>query len=305
MATNQPPQQQPQQPPHNQIQYTLEITIISGKHLKNVNWKTGDLKPYAIFWVDPDHKLTTKSDDSSNTKPVWNQRFSLPITLLSDAVFTLEVFHSKATESPKPFVGSLQVRLSSLPEPDNLTKLRTYDLLRPSGRPQGKIRLKLAIKENIINYQNTPHPTHAGGYYYSSAPPYPYASRSGSPAPGSSYGYYGAFYSQPPTPPVPSVMRSYSDRNMSYGPPSAPVDYSPYEVRSRGGFGTGFGVGAVGGMLGGLALDDGYKYAEQKVGERVEDNYLGGAVAGASTGAGAGGAASSTKDDFSEYHADY
>ncbi|XP_021732419.1 uncharacterized protein LOC110699236 [Chenopodium quinoa] len=294
MAMSRPsqPPPPPQQPPPA-VRLNLEITIISGKHLKNVNWKNGDLKPYAIFWVDPDNKLTTKSDDSGNTKPVWNQRFLLPITSpLSDAFLSLEIFHSKASETPKPFVGSLQVRLSTLPEPDNRNIIRTYNVLRPSGRPDGKIRLKLAIKDQALpqqpqphsgleyDYQTTPHP----GYYYSSAPPYPYSSsRSASPAPPPpptafpySMGYYSGYFPQ-------SGVRSY-------GAPSAPVDYSPYEQRTRtsGGFGlgTGLAVGAVAGALGGIALDEGFKYEQEKIAERVDENYL-------------------PKNDFSDYRGEY
>ncbi|KAL2925242.1 BON1-associated protein 2 [Bienertia sinuspersici] len=307
----QPPLQPPQTP---STRLNLEITIISGKHLKNVNWKNGDLKPYAIFWIDPNHKLTTKSDDSGNTKPVWNQRFLLPINSpLSDAFLSLEIFHSKTSETPKPFVGSLQLRLSSLPEPDNPNIIRTLDLLRPSGRAHGKIRLKLVIKEQPLpqqpppppqpqpqpqhqpqpqpshldyDYQTAPHP----GYYYSSAPPYPYtSSRSVSPA--------LPPIPSPPHPAYPYSMGYYSgyypsSGARSYGAPSAPVDYSQFDQRSRtgGGYGvgTGLAVGAVAGALGGVALDEGLKYEEGKIAERVDDNYLG-----------------TARDDFSDYRGDF
>ncbi|KAJ6299555.1 hypothetical protein OIU76_020509 [Salix suchowensis] len=58
----------------------LEITIISAKHLKNVNWRNGDLKPYATFYLDnSDHHLATHADDSLSTRPVWNERFTIPM----------------------------------------------------------------------------------------------------------------------------------------------------------------------------------------------------------------------------------
>jgi len=271
--------------------FDLEVTIVSGKHLKNVNWKNGDLKPYAIFWVDPDNKLTTKSDDSGSTKPVWNQRFLIPITTsLPDSSFNLEVFHSKASETPKPFVGSLQVHLSDLPDPKSQTLIRTYDLLRPSGRPQGKLRLKLALKEHPLpppplpDYQNTP----LSAYYYSSAPPYPSYTANSRPAPSQapqpppptataypySVGYYSGYYAPPPLP------RSFSDR---FSVPSAPVEYSQPRVGGSGfGLGTGVAVGAVAGALGGLALDEGLKYEEGK----AEDSL-------------------GARDDLSDYRADY
>ena len=81
---------------------------------------------------------------------------------------------------------------------------------------------------------------------------------------------------------------------MNYGPggpsgPSAPVDYSPYDQKpksSKVGLGTGLAVGAVAGALGGLALEEGMKYEEEKIAERVENDLA-------------------ARDDYSDYRSDY
>jgi len=52
------------------------------------------------------------------------------------------------------------------------------------------------------------------------------------------------------------------------------------------GVGTGFAVGAVAGALGGLALEEGLKYEEEKITERVENDMA-------------------VRDDQSDYHPDY
>lgn len=52
------------------------------------------------------------------------------------------------------------------------------------------------------------------------------------------------------------------------------------------GFGTGVAVGAVAGALGGLALEEGLKYEEEKIAERVENELAG-------------------RDDYSDYRVDY
>ncbi|XP_071929948.1 uncharacterized protein [Coffea arabica] len=301
----------------------LDITIVSAKHLKNVSWRNGDLKPYVIFWVDPDRRLATKSDDSGSNRPVWNERFVLPLTLPpQDSLLTLEIFHSKPSETPKPLVGTLRFQLKDLVDSDDSSKLRTFDLRRPSGRPHGKIRLKLALRERPVqDYQVTPPST----YYYSSAPPPPlphsaardYRGYSTSPytihpapppaAPSpppppppphpyqySGYSdpyssYYPGYYSQqPPPPPLP---RPLFDRQSSYGGPgpSAPVDYAPYDHQKRGaklGLGAGLAVGAVGGALGGLALEEGLKYEEDKIADRVESDLA-------------------AREDYSDYRVDY
>ncbi|CAL5363765.1 unnamed protein product [Camellia sinensis] len=271
MATSRPPSKP----------LDLDITIVSAKHLKNVNWRQGDLKPYAIFWVDPDHRLATKSDDSSSTRPVWNEHFLIPLSLpLQDSLLTLEIFHSKPSEIPKPLVGTLRLALKDLVDPDDSTRLRTFELRRPSGRPQGKIRIKLAVRERPLpDYHITPPPS----YYYSTAPPsqprdfrgytsLPPPSISGfSPYPDPYSGYYSGYYSPPPPP------RPFFDRQSSYGGPSAPVDYAPpYDQKQKsgkiGGLGTGLAVGAVAGAMGGLALDEGLKHEEEKIAESDLDS---------------------------------
>ncbi|KAJ8535437.1 hypothetical protein K7X08_023157 [Anisodus acutangulus] len=289
--------------------YDLEISIVSAKHLKNVNWHHGDLKPYVIFWVDPDQRRATQADDSGNTRPVWNERFVLHLPLSPyDTVLTLEIFHSKPSETPKSLVGTLRVPLKELVNVDDPNKLRTFELLRPSGRPHGKIRLKLAIRGTPTHDYQIPPPS---SYYYSTAPPppsyrtypsSPYPSHPppvvAPPPPAHSYpyggytdpysSYYPGYYSQPPPPPP----RPFVERQSSYGTlgsrPSAPADYPPYDQKRNGkmGVGTGLAVGTVAGALGGLALGEGLKYEEDKITETVENNIA-------------------TRDDYSNYSVEY
>lgn len=309
MATSRPP------PP---VPLDLDLTIISAKHLKNVNWKTGDLKPYAVFWVDPSRRLSTKSDESGSTRPVWNERFTLPLTFaLRDSFLTLEIFHSKPSETPKPLVGTLRVALKDLSDPDDSNRVRTLELTRPSGRPQGKIRIKLGVRERPFSPHPPPQPVYGitapQSYYYSGAaipPPPDYrrlsmalpASLSPPPLPAPHYGpyhdaypppYYPGYHSSAPPPPTPP--RPFLDRTMgSYGSgPSAPVDYGSYDTqreRHKGGksmgFGTGLAVGAVAGTLGGLALEEGLKHEDEKIAQKVENDLA-------------------ARDDYSDYRADY
>ncbi|TYJ16475.1 hypothetical protein E1A91_A10G256700v1 [Gossypium mustelinum] len=288
----------------------LDLTIVSAKHLKNVNWQNGDLKPYAVFWVDPDRRLSTRSDDSGSTRPVWNERFTLPLVVPPhETVLTLEIFHSKPSETPKPLVATLRVELKELPDPDDGSKIRTFSLLRPSGRPQGKIRLKLGIRERPLPPPHDYHFAPPSSYYYTNAPPPPrysappYVSLPPPPPPPSSsppppnppYSsipdgyppYYSSHYYSSPPPPMPP--RPFFERASSYGTPSAPVDYSPYDQKPRGGskigVGTGLAVGAVAGALGGMALEEGLKYEEEKIGERVEYEVT-----------------SKERDDYGDYH---
>uniref|UniRef100_A0A7N0TTA2 C2 domain-containing protein n=1 Tax=Kalanchoe fedtschenkoi TaxID=63787 RepID=A0A7N0TTA2_KALFE len=285
----------------------LEITVLSAKHLKNVNWRNGDIKPYVVFWLDSDRRLSTKPDQSGSTKPLWNETFTLPVALpIHEAVLSLEILHSKPSETPNPLVGSVRIHLKDLNDPRDGTLVRKFELRRPSGRPHGKIAVKLAITERDLPDYAPPNP-----YYYSTAPPppspgrdyrqyppSPYGSTFPPPAPApapyyGSYsepypGYFPGYYQQSPPPPPPPV-RPYFDRPSSYGGPSAPVDYAAYDQKPRGGgkLGVGVGVGAVAGAMGGLALEEGVKYEEDKVGaDRVESDLA-------------------SRDVYNHYHPEY
>ncbi|KAE8657854.1 Detected protein of unknown function [Hibiscus syriacus] len=231
----------------------IDLIVVSAKHLKNVNWRNGDLKPYAVFWIDPDRRLSTRSDDSGSTRP------------------------------------------------DDRSKIRTFSLLRPSGRPQGKIRVKLGIRERPL--PPTPYYHYApSSYYYTNTPPPPHPPR----YPASPY------ISLPQTPPYSSIQNAYPphysshyytstpqpmpprpflERSCSYGGPSAPLDYSPYDHRPRGVSrqGTGLAVGAAAASLGGLTLEEGMRFEEEKISQRVEHDV-----------------SSRERDDYSDYrHPDY
>ncbi|CAN1167036.1 hypothetical protein LINPERPRIM_LOCUS34564 [Linum perenne] len=230
----------------------LEITIVSAKHLKNVNWRNGDLKPYATIYLDnSDHRLATHADDSGSTRPVWNERFTLPVTRpITDSVLTLEILHSRPSETPKPFVGAVKIPLSQILDSDDPpSTIRGLELFRPSGRPQGKVRVKLALKERpmpppppmpappppqqVHDYHNAPSYSH----YYAAAPPPPpvprdYRELASQPySYPDQYGYYSGYY--PPQPPLPSrpLYNRATSYNIQQSGPSAPVDASipPYD----------------------------------------------------------------------------
>ncbi|KAF9594934.1 hypothetical protein IFM89_035504 [Coptis chinensis] len=295
----------------------LDITIITAKHLKNVNWRHGELKPYVTISIDPTRRFTTKpSDDINTNRPIWNERFIIPINIpLHDALLSLEISHSEISQTPslKP-VGSVQFPLKELiSNSDESNTIRVLELRRPSGRPQGKIRVKLGLRErerptppppqpdyhptppNYYNpstlprdYRNYPSPSSYSPYSPPFAPaaapssPYSYTNYSDP-----NYGYYSSgYYSSqqqlPPMPPRPLFdqgMRSYD----GHSGPSAPVDYSStYEQKAKGSkmgmggkFGSGLAVGAVAGALGGLALEEGLKFEEGKIADKVENELDG------------------------------
>ncbi|KAL2532410.1 Calcium-dependent lipid-binding (CaLB domain) family protein [Abeliophyllum distichum] len=228
-------------PPAPSKLYNLDITIVNAKHLKNVNRRQGDHRPYIIFWVD-----RTVASPPSMTIP------GRPDQCGTSALFCRSLFLPEILCSPWDLlVDSIESAI----------RVKSFEVKRPSGRPHGKIRLKLSLRERSNdNYQTAPPssyiystarspplPTYPGRDYggYSSAPysslpvvhqPPSMSSPPPPPAPQSfSYtysdpysGYYPSYYSQVPSPPPPWP---FFDRQSSYGGPgpSAPVDYAPYD----------------------------------------------------------------------------
>ncbi|KAL5721119.1 hypothetical protein ACHQM5_013717 [Ranunculus cassubicifolius] len=195
----------------------LDITILSAKHLHNCNWRQGDLKPYLSFWIEPNRRFTTKTDDSGSTSPVWNERFTVPINgSISESLLFLEVSHSGDPSLPPPVVGSVQFPLKELVNSDESKPIRNLGLLRPSGRPQGKLRVKVSVKERErpAPEYHIPPPIQPN-YYYSTAPPPPPREYSAAPPPPP------RDYSTPPPPPP---------REYSTAPPLPPRDYRGYTI---------------------------------------------------------------------------
>ncbi|KAG8381285.1 hypothetical protein BUALT_Bualt06G0106600 [Buddleja alternifolia] len=255
--------------------YEVEVTVTSAKDLKNVNWRHGKLKPYAVVWIDPKSKCTTRADEEGDTSPFWNHKLIIPFNSpIEDSTLYIDVVHVDAADETKPLIGSAKLPLSDFVNDVGLGSAAELklDLKRPSGRPQGKVEVKVSVREPRY---------HAPEPYY--APPY------GVPPP------RARDYPDPPYGAPPAGYPAYGgDGQPSYGHPGyghagyGQPDYGhagygqqgyveEEKKKSKfGGMGTGLAVGAVAGVLGGLALSEGIDALEDKVAddvaERVEDD---------------------------------
>lgn len=276
--------------------YEVEVTIKSARDLKNVNWRYGRLKPYAVVWVDARNKSSSRVDDEGDTNPYWDQTLVIPFNSpIEDSTLYIDIVHVKADEDIKPLIGSARLRLRDVVDGVGLREResRNLELKRPSGRPHGKVEVTVAVREPRYR---APDP------YY--APPYgvPQTSRDypGPPAYAPPYGvsqtsrdYPGPPTYAPPYQEAPPAGYPYSAPQpygqpaygqASYGQPAPPVyrqesSGQPLQQGKKskfGGMGTGLAVGAVAGVLGGLALGEGFEYMEDKIAdkaaERVEDD---------------------------------
>ncbi|KAF8675227.1 hypothetical protein HU200_047896 [Digitaria exilis] len=294
--------------------YEVEVTVGSARDLKNVNWRNGDLKPYAVLWIDSGARCTTRVDVDGGENPTWDEKVLVPLppsSRLDDAVVHIDVVHANAAEGVKPLVGSARLPLRDVLDDAGIggKASRSLRLKRPSGRPHGRLDVRVAVKEPARYYDpNNPYPAPVGyapqtgargsygsggdGYYgsgggygggaygsggYGAAQPYAAAPPAGYPP------AYGS--APPPQPAYGAAPAAYGAAPAAYGA-AAPAAYggaapAAYGVadgtkKSKMGTGTGIAVGAAAGLLGGLALAEGASYLEDKfedhVAERVEDN---------------------------------
>lgn len=138
--------------PQTPIGKLLELSLISAKDLAPVS---KSMRPYAVAWVTPDRKLTSRVDEQGNANPTWNEKFVFKIdeqTLQSDtAVVTIEIY--ALTWLRVVLTGTVTVRIAELvpPEyrkPDKATstaRFFTLKILRPSGRSQGTINVGVSL----------------------------------------------------------------------------------------------------------------------------------------------------------------
>lgn len=182
------------------------------KGLKNVNWRHGPNRPYAVVWVDPHNKTTTRVDETGDTEANWDQTLVLPLPPgpIDDFSIFIAIVHAGPEQDTKPFIGSARLNLGEILRDATMggDRPRTVTLKRPSGRPQGKLDVRVTIRD-------------MGGYrgcalasYY--APPYGVPLSSSAPPP------YGCPYGAPPP-----VRDSYYPAAPSHSPQQVHDPYYP------------------------------------------------------------------------------
>ncbi|EAZ08028.1 hypothetical protein OsI_30293 [Oryza sativa Indica Group] len=113
--------------------YEVEVTVSSARDLKNVNWRNGDLKPYAVLWVDDGAKCSTRVDLDNADNPNWDDKLTLPLppsSRLDDALLYLDVVHANAAEGVKPLVGSARLPLRDVLDDAGCSEFKSKYIVR-------------------------------------------------------------------------------------------------------------------------------------------------------------------------------
>ncbi|KAL2941253.1 Protein SRC2 [Bienertia sinuspersici] len=123
----------------------LQINIVSARDLASVS-KT--MHTYAVGWINPDRKLTTRVDHKGNNCPEWNDRFVFKVTpkFLNSESSTIEIEIYSQAWLRDTLVGYVRVLIANLlPANGSTRRSVSLQIRRPSGRPQGILHANVSI----------------------------------------------------------------------------------------------------------------------------------------------------------------
>ncbi|KAL0724018.1 hypothetical protein Bca4012_038617 [Brassica carinata] len=138
----------------------LELNIISAQDLAPVSRKT---KTYAVAWVHPERKLTTRVDYNGGTNPTWNDKFVFRVDdefLYADtSAVVIEIYALHWFRDVH--VGTVRVLISNLIPPSRRPGYRTstppqgmrfvaLQVRRASGRPQGILNIGVGVLDGSM-----------------------------------------------------------------------------------------------------------------------------------------------------------
>ncbi|CAN0904907.1 hypothetical protein LINGRAHAP2_LOCUS23367 [Linum grandiflorum] len=115
------------------------------------------MKTYAVAWIHPNRKLSTRVDSLGHNRPTWNDKFVFRVDeefLYSDtSAITIEIyavhwFRDVLLGSVRVLVGSVNPPSRQTHHHNNNSVLRL--VRRTSGRPQGIINVGVAILDSSM-----------------------------------------------------------------------------------------------------------------------------------------------------------
>jgi len=150
----------------------LELNVISAQDLAPAG---RSMRTYAVAWIDPDRKLSTRVDSHGGTNPTWNDKFVFRIDedfFYDDkSVITIDIYALHWFRDIH--VGTAHILWNDLfpppsqPQPNPNTHKSTgmrfmgLQVQRPSGRPKGILnvgaaRIDSSMRSMPLYVQNTP-----------------------------------------------------------------------------------------------------------------------------------------------------
>lgn len=149
----------------------LELNVISAQDLAEV---CRSMRTYAIAWMDPDRKLSTRVDSQGGTNPAWNDKFVFRVDedFLYDENSTITIDIYAIHWFKDIHVGTALVLSDDIVPPSRPSHSNNYkppgmrfvglQVRRPSGRPKGILNVGVAVIDSsmrsmpLYTHNNTP-----------------------------------------------------------------------------------------------------------------------------------------------------
>ncbi|XP_030476266.1 uncharacterized protein LOC115693414 [Syzygium oleosum] len=136
----------------------LELNIISAQDLAMV---ARTMRTYAVVWVHPDRKLSTRVDSHGRNSPTWNDKFVFRVDeefLQSDTsgvmieIYAVHWFRDVLVGTVRVLVGNLVTPPSRPFRHQHHIGMRfvALQVRRPSGRPQGILNIGVAVLDSSM-----------------------------------------------------------------------------------------------------------------------------------------------------------
>ncbi|KAM1984931.1 hypothetical protein ACFX16_013139 [Malus domestica] len=131
----------------------LELNVISAQDLAPMS---RSMRTYAVAWVHPDRKLSTRVDTSGHNNPTWNDKFVFRVdedflhedtSAVMIEIYALHWFKDVHVGTVRILVGNL-IPTPAKPHhhhPQVGMRFVALQVRRPSGRPQGILNIGVAL----------------------------------------------------------------------------------------------------------------------------------------------------------------
>ncbi|KAL1535297.1 hypothetical protein AAHA92_28096 [Salvia divinorum] len=144
--------------PPSKTHQLLEINIISAQDLELVS---KSMKTYAMAWMNPKRKLTSRVDEDGRNNPTWNEKFVFRVEeefLKQDTsavmieIYSNNWFRDTLVGTVRCLVGNLipQTGRSHNGQPYIGMRFVALQIRRPSGRPQGILNIGVALLDSSM-----------------------------------------------------------------------------------------------------------------------------------------------------------
>ncbi|KAM7258948.1 hypothetical protein ACFE04_014689 [Oxalis oulophora] len=135
----------------------LELNVISAQDLHNVS---RNMKTYAVAWVHPERKLTTRVDNTGRMNPTWNDKFVFRVnedfiqaetSAVMVEIYAMHWFKDVHVGTIRVLISNLMPELRSKQKNHNMgMRFAALQVRRSSGRPQGILNIGISVLDSSM-----------------------------------------------------------------------------------------------------------------------------------------------------------